>query len=211
MAPIPNTGSVPKTVTWYWHFVCTFFHMAGHFTKKCFYFMTFDCYKLKLSVSKNWQLFSNFNTHQFWSQKQLKANWAHFFEHKERPQCANIWQSLAMLETLSWPTLSQRRLHARLSMLFKIHHNLVAIDASHILSSKQHNTPTRTENTLAYHIPQSRTEYHRNTRPTPICLKLNITSVTKALIFSWPKHLNFKTCLFFRRKIVCSCATQLHC
>ena len=48
------------------------------------------------------------------------------------------------------------------SMLFKIHHNLVAIDASHILSSKQHNTPTRTENTLAYHIPQSRTEYHRN-------------------------------------------------
>ena len=27
---------------------------------------------------------------------------------------------------------------------------------------KNHNTPTRTENTLAYHIPQSRTEYHRN-------------------------------------------------
>ena len=26
--------------------------MAGHFTKKCFYFMIFDCYKLKLSVSK---------------------------------------------------------------------------------------------------------------------------------------------------------------
>ena len=47
-------------------------------------------------------------------------------------------------------------------MLFKIHHNLVAIDANRILSSKQHNTPTRTENTLAYHIPQSRTEYHRN-------------------------------------------------
>ena len=68
--------------------------MAGHFTKKCFYFMIFNCYKLKLSVSKNWQLFSNFNTHQFWSQKQLKTNWAHFFEHKERPQCANIWQSL---------------------------------------------------------------------------------------------------------------------
>ena len=68
----------------------------------------------------------------------------------------------AMLETLSRPTLSERRLHARLSMLFKIHHNLVAIDASHILSSKQHDTPTRTENTLAYHIPQSRTEYHRN-------------------------------------------------
>ena len=59
--------------------------------------MIFDCYKLKLSVSKNWQLFSNFNTRQFWSQKQLKTNWAHFFEHKERPQWANIWQSLAIL------------------------------------------------------------------------------------------------------------------
>ena len=70
--------------------------MAGHFTKKCFYFMIFDCYKLKLNVSKYWQLFSNFNTHQFWSQKQLKTNWAHFFEHKERPQCANIWQSLVL-------------------------------------------------------------------------------------------------------------------
>ena len=74
--------------------------MAGHFTKKCFYFRIFDCYKLKLSVSKNWQLFSNFNTHQFWSQKQLKTNWAHFFEHKERPQCA-IWQSLTWY---TWPT-----------------------------------------------------------------------------------------------------------
>ena len=58
--------------------------------------MIFDCYKLKLSVSKNWQLFSNFNTRQFWSQKQLKTNWAHFFEHKERPQCADIWQSLSL-------------------------------------------------------------------------------------------------------------------
>ena len=106
MVPISNTGSVPKTVTWYWHFVCNraqFFHMAGHFTKKCFYFMIFDCYLLKLSVSKNWQLFSNFNTRQFWSQKQPKTNWAHFFEHKERPQCANIWQSLPMaLENFVW-------------------------------------------------------------------------------------------------------------
>ena len=45
------------------------------------------------------------------------------------------------------------------------------------------------------------------TRPTAIYLKLNIRSVTKALIFSWPKHPYFKTCLFFRRKIVWSCAT----
>ena len=66
----------------------------------------------------------------------------------------------AMLKTLSWPTLAQRRQHARLSMFYKIHHNLVAIDPSLILSSKQHVTPTRTENSLAYHIPQSNTNYH---------------------------------------------------
>ena len=80
-----------------------FFHMEGHFTKKCFYFMIFDCYKLKLSVLKNWQLFSNFNTRQFWSQTQLKTNWAHFFEHKEHPQCANIWQSLRISSTVPIP------------------------------------------------------------------------------------------------------------
>ena len=67
-----------------------------------------------------------------------------------------------MLETLSWPSLARRRQHARLSMMYKIHHNLVAVDASQILTSKHHTTPTRTENSLSYHIPQSRTDYHRN-------------------------------------------------
>ena len=55
--------------------------------------MIFDCYQLKLSVhvSKNSQLFfSNFSICQFWSQKQLKTNWAHFCEHKEHPQFAEV-------------------------------------------------------------------------------------------------------------------------
>ena len=99
MIPISNTGSVPKTVTWYWHFVCTepnFSIWWDILQKSAFtsWYLTVITYKLKLSVSKNWQLFSNFNTHQFWSQKQLKTNWAHFFKHKEHPQCASIWQSL---------------------------------------------------------------------------------------------------------------------
>ena len=38
MDPISNTGSVPKTVIWYWYFVCTetifFFKTVGNFTKK---------------------------------------------------------------------------------------------------------------------------------------------------------------------------------
>ena len=55
MGPICNTGSVPKTVTWYWHFVCTDiafepnFPHGGIFYKKSA-FMIFDSYQLKLSV-----------------------------------------------------------------------------------------------------------------------------------------------------------------
>lgn len=67
-----------------------------------------------------------------------------------------------MLRTLDWPTLEQRRQQARLTMLYKIHHDHVAIDPSLFLSFKNHTTPTRCENSLAYHIPTSRTDYHRN-------------------------------------------------
>ena len=68
----------------------------------------------------------------------------------------------AMLKSLSWPTLAQRRLQCRLSMFYKIHYDLVAVDSGRFLVPKRHTSPTRTENSLAYNIPQSRTEYHRN-------------------------------------------------
>ena len=48
MSPICNTGSVPKTVTWYWHFVCTDiafepnFPHGGSFYKKMLLLMIFD-------------------------------------------------------------------------------------------------------------------------------------------------------------------------
>ena len=90
MGPISNTGSVPKTVTWYWHFVCTetFFFFSKWWdilqksasTSWC---LTVTSWNFN-TVSKNLQLLSNFSTHQFWSQKQPKTNWAHFFEHKEQ-------------------------------------------------------------------------------------------------------------------------------
>ena len=101
---ISNTGSVPKTVTWYWHFVCTepnFSTWQDILQKSPFtsWYLTVISWNLVYQRIDNF--FSNFNTHQFWSQKQLKTNWAHFFEHKERPQCANIWQSLAKSMQLS--------------------------------------------------------------------------------------------------------------
>ena len=74
MVPISNTGSVPKTVTWYWYSVCTEPNFSTWWD----------------ILQKSASTFSNFSTHQFWSQKQLKTKWAHFFEHKEHPQFANI-------------------------------------------------------------------------------------------------------------------------
>ena len=120
MVPISDTGSVPKTVTWYWHFVCTepnFSTWRDILQKSAFtsWYLTVISWNLvyqridnflfkfqhtsilesKLGV-KNFGVKNSFDViKQFWSQKQLKTNWAHFFEHKERPQCANIWQSLA--------------------------------------------------------------------------------------------------------------------
>ena len=68
----------------------------------------------------------------------------------------------AMLNALDWQTLAQRRAQARLCMFYRVHYNLVAMDASNFLIRRQHNSSSRTENTLAYGIPFSRTEYHRN-------------------------------------------------
>ena len=95
MGPISNTGSVPKTVTWYWHFVCPeTIQNGGSFYRKVLLLHDIWLLLAETWVSKNWQLLSNFSTHKFWSQNHLKTNWAHFFEHKECPQCTDIWQSL---------------------------------------------------------------------------------------------------------------------
>ena len=63
----------------------------------------------------------------------------------------------AMLAELNWQSLAERRRVARLTMFYKIHYNLVAINMPLIL--KMHSCPTRTENTTAYNIPTSRCDY----------------------------------------------------
>ena len=57
----------------------------------------------------------------------------------------------AMLATLGWKTLRQRRERASLIMLYKIIHGLVGVDHHHL-------THTRGGN---YHIPHSRTQCHQ--------------------------------------------------
>ena len=68
----------------------------------------------------------------------------------------------AMLQQLAWPTLAERRRAARLNMMFKMQNNLVATDTTHYLTSKNHQAPTRTENTQAFVIPHSSKEYHKS-------------------------------------------------
>ena len=85
MVPFSNTGSVPKTVTWYWHFVCTepnFSTWRDILQKTAFtsWYLTVISWNLVYQRIDNF--FSNFNSRQFWSQKQLKTNWAHYLSIK---------------------------------------------------------------------------------------------------------------------------------
>ena len=65
----------------------------------------------------------------------------------------------AMLAELNWQSLAERRRLARLTIFYKIHYQLAAVDMP--LTMKMHLCPTRTENTTVYNIPSSRCDYHR--------------------------------------------------
>ena len=65
-----------------------------------------------------------------------------------------------MLNELNWQLLASRRRAARLVMFYKIHHKLVVVNVP--LNRKLHVRPTRNENSLAYHIPTTSTDYQKN-------------------------------------------------
>ena len=67
----------------------------------------------------------------------------------------------AMLEELKWKTLSERRRISSLTMFYKIHNNLVAIEMPPTLTLKHPGKATRSQNSHAYYIPGSSREYHR--------------------------------------------------
>jgi len=64
-----------------------------------------------------------------------------------------------MLNELNWEQLVSRRRAARLVMFYKIHHKLV--EANMPLNQKLHVPPTGNENSLAYHIPTTSTDYQK--------------------------------------------------
>ena len=66
----------------------------------------------------------------------------------------------AMLDHLNWTTLEQRRQQQRLSMYFKIHHQLVAVDKNKYLTPL--NRTSRHTHKEAYQIPDSSKNYLAN-------------------------------------------------
>ena len=66
-----------------------------------------------------------------------------------------------MLQTLDWQPLSDRRRQQRLTMFYKMHTHQVAVDPSKYLTSKNRPKATRHENSQAYHIPYSSTDYRK--------------------------------------------------
>ena len=63
-----------------------------------------------------------------------------------------------MLQTLGWRSLSERRIDAKLCMIYKITNCLVGIPANKYLIPV--NTVTRKQHSLSYLIPHSRCNYH---------------------------------------------------
>jgi len=61
-----------------------------------------------------------------------------------------------MLNELCWEPLASRRRAARLVMFYKIHHKLVEVNMP--FNWKLNVQLTRTENSLAYHIPTTSTD-----------------------------------------------------
>ena len=76
----------------------------------------------------------------------------------------NSWHNRSsvddMISVLGWPSLAKRRLFNRITMMYKITHQLVAVNAD-----SQYITPALYRSTrthpLAYHQPQSTTNYHK--------------------------------------------------
>jgi hypothetical protein len=72
----------------------------------------------------------------------------------------NISSVSAMLNHLQWPTLEHRRTLSRITMLYKITNNLIAVDPKLYLTP-QPSLSTRNTNPLQYQIISTRTNYYK--------------------------------------------------
>ena len=65
-----------------------------------------------------------------------------------------------MLESLKWRSLANRRADARLSLFYKITHNLVDVPSENFLTPVTRSS--RLHHNFAFQVPQSNTDYHLN-------------------------------------------------
>ena len=63
-------------------------------------------------------------------------------------------------DDLGWPTLEHRRRHLRLTLMYKICHQQIAVPPTQLLSP---NRPTRSNHQFKYQIIRTHTEVYRNT------------------------------------------------
>ena len=69
------------------------------------------------------------------------------------------WDIDAMLQELNWPTLQQCREDSRLTMMYKLHNNLVHFTTQTFIN--QVAGPSRTIHSQGYYVPFSRTILHK--------------------------------------------------
>ena len=68
----------------------------------------------------------------------------------------------SMLADLNWPTLEERRISARLSLLYKSLHHLVAIDLNdYILKPDNNGITTRKSSSISFHHPAVKKDCYR--------------------------------------------------
>lgn len=68
----------------------------------------------------------------------------------------------SMLANLNWPTLEERRISARLSLLYKSLHHLVAIDLNdYILKPDNNGISTRKSSSISFHHPAVKKDCYR--------------------------------------------------
>ena len=105
-------------------------------------------------ASTVWDPYTDKLTHQLEKVQRRSARWVVNRYH-------NTSSVSCMLQKLNWTSLSKRRQHARLTMLYKLSHGLVRVNTTTRLVPLPHHSSTRRAHSHCYAIPHSTTQYHK--------------------------------------------------
>ena len=108
-------------------------------------------------ASSVWDPHTSANIHLIEMVQRRAARWV-LSKYRHGPNTTSVSD---MLLHLQWQTLAERRRHARLVLLYKIVHNLVAINIYTHLSQQLLRRSTRNTNAHQFTVPDSRVDYHK--------------------------------------------------